>query len=102
MRRLNCPYAKYEHVSLKILQILAIFSVGFFLSVHLFLPANLNDNKPLVSSHLWEFSRCSLQYYRFSVEICLFENECSLVKQNLPNSFEKIETLFDSAVCITH
>ena len=68
MRRPTCQYAKYEHVSLKTLQILAIFSVGFFLSVHLLLPANLNDNKPLVSNHLWEF----LQYCRFSVEISVF------------------------------
>ena len=72
MKRPNCPYAKYEHASLKILQILAIFSVGFFSSVHLLLPENLNDNKPLVSNHLWEFSKCSLQYYRFSVEISDF------------------------------
>ena len=72
MRRHNCPYAKYEHVSLKTLQILAIFSVELFLSVHLLLPANLNDNKPLVSNHLWVFSKCSLQYYRFSVEISVF------------------------------
>ena len=83
MRRPNCPYAKYEHASLKTLQILAIFSVGFFLSVHLLSPANLNDNKPLVSNHLWEFSEYSLQYYRFSVEISVFlrTNERSLVKQ---------------------
>ena len=69
MRRPSCPYAKREHFSLKILQILAIFNVGFFLSVHLLLLADLNDKKPLASHHLWEFSKCSLQHYRFSVEI---------------------------------
>ena len=72
MRRTNCPYTKYEHVSLKTFQTLAISSVGFFLSVHLLLPANLNDNKPLVSNHLWEFSKYSLQYCRFSFEISVF------------------------------
>ena len=95
MRRTSCPYVRHEHFSLKILQILAIFSVGFFLSVHLLLPANLNDKKPLACHHLWEFSKCSLQHYRFSVEISV------LVTQNLPNSVEKIKTPFDSAVCIT-
>ena len=84
MRRPNCPYAKYEHVSLKTFQILAIFSVGFFLSVHLLLPANLNDNKPLVSNHLWELSKYSLQYYKFSVEISVFlRTNVFLVKQNV-------------------
>ena len=69
MRRPSCLYAKYKHFSLKILQILAIFSVGFFLGVHLLLPANLNDNKPLASHYLQEFSKCLLQHYRFSAEI---------------------------------
>ena len=72
MIRPNCSYAKYEHVSLKILQILVIFNVGFFLTAHLLLPANLNDNKPLVSNHLREFPKCLLQYYRFTVEISVF------------------------------
>ena len=96
MRRPSCLYAKYEHFSLKILQILAIFSVGFFLGVQLLLAANLNDNRPLSSYYLQEFSKCLLQYYRFSVEISVFiDNKCSLLKQNLPNSFKKIKALFE-------
>ena len=77
MRRTGCLYAKHKHFSLKMLQILAIFSIGFLLSVHLLLPANLNDNKPLASHHLWEFSKCSPQHYRFSVEISI------LLKKNV-------------------
>ena len=69
MRRPSCPYAKYKHFRLKILQIQATFSVGFFLGVHLLLPANLNDNKTLASHYLQEFSKCSPQHYRFSVEV---------------------------------
>ena len=85
-----------EHFSLKILQIPEMFSVGFFLGVHLLLPANLNDNKALASHYLLEFSKCSPQHYRFSVEIS--ENKCSLAKQNLPNSFEKIKTMVEKKI----